>query len=104
MRKYTPSKPDPLNRRIHPRTQTEVRAVARLPDLDVACVIRDRSLGGARLVTTSGHTLPEIFDLVETRSGTSRRVQLIWVDRRQAGVRFAEAAEPSAAGGQTAQA
>ena len=93
MPQYTRSKPDGLNRRVHPRTQTDVRAFIKTEAAAQACVIRDRSVGGARLVTTVDFSpSTAIFDLVEEASGASKRVQLIWADRRQLGVRYLDVA------------
>lgn len=87
---YARSRPDPLDRRISTRSQTDLRAVIRLPDGEVACVIRDRSLGGARLVLAVDRALPPTFELVELKSGKVRAAELIWTDARQAGVRLSE--------------
>ena len=76
-----------LDRRIHARSLTDERAVAVLARGEVACVVRDRSPGGARLVFKSPLELDPAFQL---RTGaTSRPVEVIWSDKRQAGVRFA---------------
>lgn len=82
-----------LDRRIHARSLTDERATALLARGEVACVVRDRSAGGARLVFKSPVDLEPAFQL---RSGAvSRPVEVIWSDRRQAGVRFAPAPVPA---------
>jgi hypothetical protein len=85
---YARSRPDPLDRRISPRSQTDLRATIKLDGFDVPCAIRDRSSGGARIVMKSDHPLPETFLLVEVKSGREHRARLIWSDKRQAGVRL----------------
>ena len=85
-----------LNRRIHSRSLTDERAEVVLPVGRLACVVRDRSSGGARLVFRSRTDLPASFTL-SARLG-SRTVRLIWFDGVQAGVRYeddASAAAPS---------
>ena len=53
-----------LNRRVHPRSLTDVRASVELADdTSLACVIRDRSDGGARLVFVQACGLPPTFRL-----------------------------------------
>ena len=78
-----------LDRRIHTRSLTDERGVAVLGKGEVACVVRDRSAGGARLVFKAPLELDAAFQL---RTGAvSRRVEVIWSDKRQAGVRFGPA-------------
>ncbi len=85
---YARSRPDPLDRRISDRSQTDLKAVVKLEGADLPCAIRDRSAGGARIVLKSDHPLPETFLLVELKSGRRHRAELIWTDKRQAGVRL----------------
>ena len=87
---YARSRPDPLDRRISARSQTDLKAVIRLEGLDIPCAIRDRSAGGARLVTKSDHPLPPEFRIVELKSGREHKARLIWTDKRQAGVRLGD--------------
>lgn len=77
-----------LNRRIHPRSLTDVKATAEFPDgAKRSCVIRDRSDGGARLVFTDDGGLQVRFHV---HTSTAAFVaELIWSDGRQAGVRLA---------------
>ena len=77
-----------LNRRIHPRSLTDVRATALFPDgVQRSCVIRDRSEGGARLVFNDGGGLQACFR-VDTLNAVFA-AELIWSDGHQAGVRLA---------------
>ena len=75
-----------LNRRIHPRSLTDQRAEVVLHDCRVACVIRDRSIGGARLVFRHATALPGAFELDE--GSLCHSVELVWFDGVQAGVRL----------------
>lgn len=75
-----------LNRRIHPRSLTDERGTVLSPDGAIACVVRDRSLGGARVVTAAPVKLAPFFELRTARAIYD--VELIWSDGRQAGVRF----------------
>ena len=88
MGSYARSRPDPLDRRISARSQTDLKAVVRLEGIEVPCAIRDRSPGGARIVMAVDHPLPVTFELAELKSGRVRTAELIWVDKRQAGVRL----------------
>ena len=82
-----------LDRRIHSRSLTDERATALLTRGEVACVVRDRSSGGARLVFKSPTELDAAFQL---RTGAvSRPVEVIGADTRQAGVRFAPTPAPA---------
>ena len=56
---YVRSRPDPLDRRISDRSQTDLKAVVRLEGVDLPCAIRDRSAGGARIVMKADHLLPD---------------------------------------------
>lgn len=75
-----------LSRRIHPRSLTDQRAQVELEASQIACVIRDRSAGGARLVFRRPVSLPPAFALREKVS--AQAVELIWFDGVQAGVKF----------------
>lgn len=90
MATYARSRPDPLDRRISDRSQTDLKAVIKLDGFDLPCAIRDRSAGGARLVMKSDHPLPASFLIVELKSGREHNVKLIWTDKRQAGVRLGD--------------
>lgn len=80
-----------LNRRVHPRSLTDVRATVELAeDISLACVIRDRSDGGARLVFVQACGLPPTFRLRVLQQVSN--AELIWSDGRQAGVRLSPAA------------
>ncbi len=88
---FARARPDPLDRRISPRSQTDLRARVELEGGPAPCAIRDRSPGGARIVMTRSCVLPSAFTLIETKSGRSWRAELVWSDDRQAGVRLFEA-------------
>ena len=88
---FARARPDPLDRRISPRSQTDLRARVELDGVATPCAIRDRSPGGARIVMARACVLPSAFTLIETRSGRCWRAELVWSDDRQAGVRLTEA-------------
>ena len=77
-----------LNRRIHPRSLTDERADLLDGDQTHRCVVRDRSQGGARLVFRQAVSLSQLAVLVAR--GTTRSIEVIWSDGRQAGVRFVD--------------
>jgi hypothetical protein len=70
------------------RERLSVRAKAVLGGERIACVIRDRSEGGARLVFAEELQLPPSFLLVEEVNGVRREVKLIWAAKTEAGVAF----------------
>jgi len=61
-----------------------------------ACLVRDRSEGGARLVLTGSTPTPNAFDLMLCESGETRRVRVVWRDGHQLGVAYESAAAPVA--------
>ena len=76
-----------LNRRVFRRSLTDIRAVARWEGEDgVACVVRDQSDGGARVVFLAASQPPMVFDL--ELKGSVLRAHLIWSDGRQVGIRL----------------
>jgi hypothetical protein len=77
-----------LDRRMSRRERLSVRAKAVVDDERVACVIRDRSEGGARLVFAEERRLPPRFLLVEEVNGVRREVKLIWAAKTECGVAF----------------
>ena len=77
-----------LDRRMSRRERLSVRAKAMIADARVNCVIRDRSVGGARLVFAEALDLPPRFTIVEEVNGVRREVMLIWASPMEAGVAF----------------
>ena len=53
------------------------------------CVLRDISDGGARITLPTGQAVPDIFYLMDLRSGVAFQVQVVWRSYPQIGVRFA---------------
>ncbi len=96
MAAFARARPDPLDRRLSPRSQTDVRALIRLDGAALPCAIRDRSEGGARLVLAQNVALPPTFDLTEMKSGRVHRAQLVWSGDREVGVRLFATARPQA--------
>jgi hypothetical protein len=70
------------------RERLSVRAKVVLDGERIACVIRDKSEGGARLVFAEALQLPPNFLLVEEVNGVRRPVRLIWAAKTEAGVAF----------------
>ena len=61
-----------------------------------ACLVRERSEGGARLELSGSTLMPNAFDLTLRDSGETRRVRVVWRDGRRLGVAFEAAAAPIA--------
>lgn len=57
---------------------------------EVACVIKDYSQTGARIVLETGQALPPTVRLVVSQSGLRRDAKVIWQDGREVGIAFAE--------------
>ena len=70
------------------RERLSVRAKVVFAESRVNCVIRDRSVGGARLVFAEALDLPPRFMIVEEVNGVRREVQLIWASPMECGVAF----------------
>ncbi|SFL51121.1 PilZ domain-containing protein [Methylobacterium pseudosasicola] len=74
-----------------------VRIAAFLPEID--CVVRDVSLGGARIGVPVEATLPDCFDLFIPCRNETRRAFVAWRAGAMVGIGFAEtraASEPEA--------
>ena len=65
------------------------RVAAFLPE--IACTLRDVSLGGVRIRVDPSATLPDRFDLVVPCRGQTRRVRVVWRDGDAAGLGFDDA-------------
>ena len=88
MRTVRSVRPQPLDRRYNPRTRVRDRAIALIMGREQACVIRDRSDSGLRLVFPKAVELEAQFRFVDHIADRSRLVSLVWTDGRQAGVTF----------------
>lgn len=55
----------------------------------IDCVVRDMSLGGARLKVENGLAVPATFDLLLVSEGTRVPVEVVWRKPREVGIRFA---------------
>ena len=77
-------------RRAHPRHRVlkRVKAVFNSNRSVIDCVMRDVSLGGARLVCAQAAQLPETFLLVFTAEREMREVRVAWRSFEQLGVEF----------------
>ena len=67
-----------------------VRVASFLPE--IACILRDVSLDGARIRVAPGTALPACFDLVVPCRGETRRARVVWRDGDTAGLGFEDAA------------
>ncbi len=89
---------DPTGRRLGDRTPT--RMAAKIID-DAGCVtnvsLRDISPSGARIETGYGAVIPRRFVLRLARDGRDCRVELVWRNGVEAGVRFIREDAPVAA-------
>ena len=77
-------------RRRLPRRRTRLSAAAVSEEAVVACTIRDKSEGGARLLIQTGSTVPDSFHLVELTTGELHRAQVVWRDAAFVGVTLHE--------------
>jgi PilZ domain len=57
----------------------------------LACLVRNLSPDGARLVFAKPVTIPERFALVIAQTGDHRNVRIVWHSATEAGVAFEEA-------------
>ena len=71
-------------------------AVYEKPASTDECLVRDRSLGGARLVFSGSAPVPNAFDLTIRDSGETRSVRVVWRNGLQVGVAYEPAAVPYA--------
>lgn len=68
------------------RTYLAGRASYVKPVSSDECLVRDCSLGGARIVFSGATAIPDAFDLAIRDSGETRSVRVVWRDGLQAGV------------------
>jgi hypothetical protein len=54
------------------------------------CTIRDRSTQGAQIRVGPGQRLPNLFYLVEIKSGTAHRAEVAWRTGSLAGLRLSD--------------
>ena len=80
------ARPDPLDRRYRRRVATRVRGSVHVGGRDIACIVRDRSRGGRRIVFEQDVDLEPTFLFAESGTHTPKQVRLIWTDGRQAGI------------------
>ena len=59
----------------------------------LACLVRNLSEDGAKIVFSDAAAVPAEFDLMIHRKGESRRARLVWRDQTQAGIRFSHAVD-----------
>lgn len=78
------------DRRAHPRQRVlkRVKAVFNGNRSVIDCVMRDLSLGGARLACAQAMQLPEAFQIVIMAEREMRDVRVAWRSHTQLGVEF----------------
>lgn len=78
------------DRRAHPRQRVlkRVKAVFNDNRSVIDCIMRDVSLGGARLACAQAVQLPERFQLVIMADREMRDVRVAWRNHSQLGVEF----------------
>ena len=85
MSAYPRAKPDPPDRRFTRRKTTAMRAEIVFDDARIACIVRDVSVGGARLILAEATDLPPEFTLTQGKGRRPRFARLVWIDDRQVG-------------------
>ena len=60
------------------------------------CLVRDMSLGGARLKVENGLAVPASFELRLVTEDTCVQVQVVWRKSNEVGVRFAKLVDKAA--------
>ena len=82
--------PQSEERRAHPRRRVmkRVRAVINDNKSVADCIMRDVSLGGARLACEHAALLPERFTLVFLAEREMREVRVVWRRLTEMGVQF----------------
>ncbi len=87
MSRYVRARPDAPDRRFNPRCLTNVRGQIILSDGGRrACLVRDMSAGGARLILDEALHLPQVLQLVIGQNGRPRSVRVVWFEGRQVGI------------------
>ena len=85
MSAYPRARPDPPDRRFTRRKTTEMRAEIVFDDARIACIVRDVSTGGARLILAEAVDLPPEFKLLQGKGRRMRFARLVWIDGREIG-------------------
>jgi hypothetical protein len=80
----------PHDRRAHPRHRVfkRVKAVFNANQSVIDCVMRDLSIGGARLACGTAARLPDAFQLVFLQEREMRDVRVAWRSLGEVGVQF----------------
>ena len=73
---------------VRRRTYLGGRASYEKPLSSDECLVRDRSLGGARIEFSGSTPFPNAFDLTIRDSGETRSVSVVWRDGLQVGVAY----------------
>jgi hypothetical protein len=83
------------NKRVHPRQRTILpgRVLFDQGQNSTECVIRNLSMGGARLQISPAVMVPDHFELLNGKTGQRRNVRQVWRDGDLMGVAFEAPAE-----------
>jgi len=76
------------NHRITPRQRVLKAGTIEFSGSKVDCLIRNISAAGAALEVNSPLWFPDVFVLVVTSDGRSRRCHIIWRNEKRIGVAF----------------
>jgi hypothetical protein len=74
--------------RITPRQRVLKAGIIEFGDSKVDCLIRNVSATGAALEVNSPLWFPDVFVLVMTSDGSSRRCHIVWRNEKRIGVTF----------------
>ena len=78
------------------RMLKQARIVTNTGQSTLDCLVRDISLGGARLKVENGLAVPASFELLLTTENTCVPAQVVWRKPNEVGVRFAKLLENAA--------
>jgi hypothetical protein len=75
-------------RRLHPRSPANTRAILVAPGVEMACVILDTSAGGLRVRTDRQMSLPAQVMIVDLSAGLALETDVAWRKGAEAGLRL----------------
>ena len=82
----------PEDRRLQPRSSASARGVVVAPGLELACLIVDQSVSGARLRLDRNLALPARVVIVDIAQATAVEAEVVWRKGQEAGVKRTGAA------------
>ncbi len=75
-------------RRLHPRSPANARALLVAPGIEMACVILDTSAGGMRVRTDRQMSLPAQVVVVDISAGLAFETDVAWRKGAEAGLQL----------------